>query len=133
MSMAEHTLKSKLVLSPHENSELIGVIVLLMLANAPGLQSSPKGFFFFFSFLLHSFLEKVPISHSPAISAKEESIHSSSENEHPFPNDLLPTCSLTAFLIWTGWSAFPNSRKRRLKKKKIQKKAVYGTDFSQFW
>lgn len=96
----EWTLKSKLILSPNEDSLLIGILLLLLLENAPELQSSPKGFFFFFpSFLLHSFLVKVPISHSPAISAQEESIHASSENEHPFPNDLPSTCSLTAFLI----------------------------------
>lgn len=43
----EWTLKSKLILSPNEDSLLIGILLLLLLENAPELQSSPKGFFFF--------------------------------------------------------------------------------------
>lgn len=52
----EWTLKSKLILSPNEDSLLIGILLLLLLENAPELQSSPKGFFFFFSLFFAPFI-----------------------------------------------------------------------------
>lgn len=132
----EWTLKSKLILSPNEDSLLIGILLLLLLENAPELQSSPKGFFFFFSLFFAPFIS----CEGPYFPL---SCHLCTRRKYPCLLRKWTSISkwLTVYLQFNCFlnlnrlisSSKLNKKEDLKKKKKLRKKAVYVTDFSQFW